>query len=250
MGLTDEIESYRKAEVSSETAEIELWDHIVFPNVIRSRQISLIHDELSTRYPQRILDYGCGAGWLTRVLNTEDWNVVGVDASPELIRKATEIVVNKSFLVGDCINLPFRNDTFDCVIGSAILHHLDPNKALAECRRVTKPGGSLILMEPNKLNPPAAIGRLITHIQTKDENPFSPKFLYHALSVCHWNIKDFRFLFPYSFALSYTLQKTRLDNLGWLKVICRPVELSERVIEIIPLINRFSYLIFIIAHKE
>jgi len=42
MGLKDEIEAYEKAEVSLDTGEIEFWDHVIFPNVIRKRQIRLI----------------------------------------------------------------------------------------------------------------------------------------------------------------------------------------------------------------
>jgi hypothetical protein len=42
MGIEDEIRTYAGARVSPETAELELWDRVIFPNVIRKRQLGLV----------------------------------------------------------------------------------------------------------------------------------------------------------------------------------------------------------------
>lgn len=142
MGIKDEIESYKNAVVSLDTGEIELWDHVIFPNVIRKRELGLVFTVLERTRPRKILDYGCGAGWLTKILISKGYDTTGIDASSALINSAVKSCGEGRFIVGDCMNLPFASGSFDCIIGSAILHHLDTARALAECRRVAAPAAS------------------------------------------------------------------------------------------------------------
>ena len=250
MTLRDEIESYKKAKVSLDTGEIEFWDHVIFPNVIRQRQIMLILNALEQVSPQRILDFGCGAGWLSKILLSKGYNVTGVDASELLIGYARESCNKDLFVVGDCMHLPFGESRFDCITGSAILHHLDAIQALSECYRVTSSGGTLLLMEPNKLNPIAALGRKMTNLQTGGEKPFHPRSLEKALVSTGWSTVDVRYLFPYSFGLSYLFKTLRLGNRQELRAICPFIEASEHVFEKVPLSNRLGYLIFVVARKK
>jgi SAM-dependent methyltransferase len=249
MGIEDEIQTYEKARVTLETAEIELWDHVIFPNVIRKRQVGMIFKVLEQARPRKILDYGCGAGWLSKILLSKGYDVTGIDASSALIKSAVKSIGEGRFIVGDCQSLPFADETFDCIIGSAILHHLETARALAECRRVASPGAVLVLMEPNKLNPIAALARKVVHHRTKGERPFYPGRLKKALAAARWDCLQFRYLFPYSFSLSYLLQILRLGNMKGLKIICPLVEISEKIMEKAPLLNRLSYQIFTVARK-
>lgn len=249
MSIKDEIKSYGEATVSLDTGEIELWDHVIFPNVVRKRQIRLILDVLERERHRKILDYGCGAGWLSKILFSEGYDVTGIDASSMLVGWAREVCGRDSFVVGDCMDTPFSDNTFDCLISSAILHHLEPVKALSECHRVTSSGGTLLLMEPNKLNPIAALGRKITNLQTKGENPFHPRSLEKALIRTGWTISHFGYLFPYSFSLSYLFKSLGLGDRRGLKIICPLIEASEQVLEKVPLLSCLSYLIFVVARK-
>ncbi len=249
MGLKDEIQAYEKAEVTLDTGEIELWDHIIFPNVIRKRQLRLIFSVLERARPLKILDYGCGAGWLSKILLAKGYDVTGIDASDVLISSAVKSCGEGRFIVGDCMELPFADESFDCVIGSAILHHLETARALAECRRVTSRGGILLLMEPNRLNPIAALARKVIHLNTKDEKALYPGSLKKALASARWDRLQFRYLFPYSFSLSYLLKILRLGDRRGLKIVCPVVEATERVFEKTPLLNRLSYQIFTVARK-
>jgi SAM-dependent methyltransferase len=249
MGIKDEIQAYEKAEVSIDTGEIELWDHVIFPNVIRKRELGLIFSVLERARPRKILDFGCGAGWLSKILLAKGYDVIGIDASDALINSAVKSCQEGRFIVGDCMNMPFADGVFDCVIGSAILHHLETARALAECRRVTSPGGVLMLMEPNKLNPIAALARKVIHLNTKDENPFYPGRLKKALAAARWDRLQFRYLFPYSFSLSYLFKILRLGDRQGLKVICPLIEATERILEKAPLLNQLSYQIFTVARK-
>ncbi len=249
MSLKDEIESYKDAEIDLKTGEVELWDHVIFPNVIRKRLIRKTLDEIKKMSPDRILDFGCGAGWLSKTLSREGWPVVGIDASHWLITNAMQTVKGEDFVVGDCMRFPFADGKFDCIVGSAVVHHLDPNEALAECYRVMMPGGTLILMEPNKWNPPAAFGRKITSLRTEDETPFSLSSLRNSLVQTGWEVRSFDCLFPWSFGISYLLKLLGLGNRQQLKFLCTPIEISERIYEKLPYLNQLGYEIFTVAKK-
>ena len=94
-----------------------------------------------------ILDAGCGSGPLAAELVARGADVVGFDGSPAMIdlarRRLGEAV---PLTVHDLAEpLPYDDETFDDVVASLVLHHLeDWDRPLAEIRRVLKPGGRLI----------------------------------------------------------------------------------------------------------
>ncbi len=87
------------------------------------------------------LDVGCREGVQTRWLQSHGYEVTSID-------------VDKRFEGAQVVNanepLPFPDESFDLVWCSEVIEHLeDPAVSLAELRRVTKPGGELILTTPN-----------------------------------------------------------------------------------------------------
>ena len=95
---------------------------------------------------KRVLDVGCGPGWLTVQYASADAHVDAVDLAPsavELAQKHLEIRgLHASVQAGNAEALPFQDGTFDLVVSSGALHHTpDPFKAFGECFRVLKPGG-------------------------------------------------------------------------------------------------------------
>jgi ubiquinone/menaquinone biosynthesis C-methylase UbiE len=96
---------------------------------------------------RRILDAGCGAGPLSAALRDRGAIVTGFDKSAGMIEVARRRLGDDADLqVADLGSpLPFPDDTFDDVTASLVLHYLeDWGPALAELRRVLKPGGRLI----------------------------------------------------------------------------------------------------------
>ena len=86
-----------------------------------------------------VVDIGCGDGELARRLPAA-WPWVGVDRSPTMLARAP-----KPATQGDARALPFPDETFGAVAMLWMLYHLpDPETALAEARRVLKPGGLLM----------------------------------------------------------------------------------------------------------
>jgi len=81
--------------------------------------------------------------------------VTGLDIGAALIEAATLIAATNNvecdFQVGDITNLPFESNSYDIVLGSAILHHLsepDLIKAVQEVHRVLRDGGTAVFSEP------------------------------------------------------------------------------------------------------
>ena len=96
---------------------------------------------------RRILDAGCGSGPLFAALRDRGAVVTGFDKSAGMLELARRRLGDDADLrVADLGGpLPFPDDTFDDVTASLVLHYLqDWGPALAELRRVLKPGGRLI----------------------------------------------------------------------------------------------------------
>jgi SAM-dependent methyltransferase len=94
----------------------------------------------------RLLDVGCGTGDDTRALPGLS---VGLDASAAMIGEASRR--GGAFVRGDAHALPFANGTFDgCRADRTLQHVADPERALAEMVRVTRPGGRVVVVDPDQ----------------------------------------------------------------------------------------------------
>jgi len=91
--------------------------------------------------PQSILDVGCGEGFTLQKLreNKIGKELVGIDFSDRAIQIGKKLHPHISLNPGTIYHIPFKADSFDLVICSEVLEHLeDPKKALLELQRVTK----------------------------------------------------------------------------------------------------------------
>ena len=97
---------------------------------------------------RRILDAGCGSGPLFAALRDRGAIVTGIDKSGGMLRLARRrLGADADLRVAELGSpIPFPDDTFDDVTASLVLHYLeDWGPALAELRRVLKPGGRFIV---------------------------------------------------------------------------------------------------------
>jgi ubiquinone/menaquinone biosynthesis C-methylase UbiE len=100
---------------------------------------------------KRILDIGCGLGGKTIAYGEGGAaEIVGVDISEENAAASEKFAISSArsfrwgFFVGDAAHLPAADASFDTVIANDAMEHFgDPDGALAEIARVTKPGGAV-----------------------------------------------------------------------------------------------------------
>jgi SAM-dependent methyltransferase len=100
----------------------------------------------------RVLDLGCGTGFITDMLARRASSVVGLDLSTAHAALAAGTAPRSAIVVGDTAHLPFAAETFDVVWSSNTINHLaDPVAACHELGGVVRQGGWLILGQSSLL---------------------------------------------------------------------------------------------------
>lgn len=92
----------------------------------------------------KILDVGCGGGFLTNFLAHKFKDVSGLDASETSLQvaKKNDQTQRVQYMVGDAYKLPFADQSLDVVCAMDFLEHVDqPQRVIDECSRVLKTGG-------------------------------------------------------------------------------------------------------------
>ena len=105
---------------------------------------------------KKILDLGCGTGWLTKRLEKVGNHLLGLDISPQTVKQLKKKGITAYVCNLELDKWPIKGNSFDTVVAAEIIEHLlDPDQFLKNIRRVLKNGGQLILSTPNT----ASLGR-------------------------------------------------------------------------------------------
>ena len=108
---------------------------------------------VSSPRPFRVLDVGCGTGYLLRRLAgrvPQALELAGIDAAPAMIETARAMAADSRmrFATGTAEELPYPEQMFDLVVSTTSFDHwADQRAGLAECARVLVPGGHLVLID-------------------------------------------------------------------------------------------------------
>lgn len=145
-----------------DVAEEHFWATDTREGVKAYPLLSLVHkgDVLLQFYEQvlrklklrgKVLEIGSGTGWLSSLIKLAfpEICVVATDVSHSALLKGMQVsgflhAGIDRFVTCKVEQLPFENGFFDYVIGSAVLHHTNPERAMPEIFRVLKNGGSYI----------------------------------------------------------------------------------------------------------
>jgi trans-aconitate methyltransferase len=99
---------------------------------------------LDARPGERILDLGCGTGHLTARIAEAGAHAVGVDRSPEMIRRATEKYPSLRFELMDAREIALDGN-FDAVFSNATLHWIkEPEQVIAGIKKLLRPNGRFV----------------------------------------------------------------------------------------------------------
>lgn len=147
----------------------------------------------------RWLDLGCGPGSFTELVldQCSPAEVVAVDPAKSQIEQAGRLPVGKraDFRVADALALPFPNDEFDIVASALVINFIsDRTKALAEMRRVARPGATVtgyVWDFANGLSPNSRMQRAVRSIGhnlppitgTAESTPESLRALFEAAGL-------------------------------------------------------------------
>jgi len=123
----------------------QTWDPLAY-----ARNGAFVHglaggvlEWLNADVGEYILDLGCGDGQLTQRIAASGAQVLGVDASPEMVATARERGIEAELATAE--SLPFHDGTFDAVFSNAVLHWIrDQDAMLTQVHRVLKPGGRFV----------------------------------------------------------------------------------------------------------
>ena len=98
----------------------------------------------------RVLDIGSGGGFLAATLSDSGYQVIGIDPAMATVRDAATHVT-ATFAVARGEKLPFADGSFESVVCSEVLEHVEnPGAVMAEISRVLCPGGVLVFSLPNR----------------------------------------------------------------------------------------------------
>lgn len=207
--------------------------NIVFP---KKQMVEVLRKFRAVVPGERVLIAPCGRGEDVEYVEDLSVRITGIDVSLTAVGQCPD-TVNRT--AGDVFSMPFIAESFDIVVAPLFFHHYDRgsfDRILREFRRVLKPGGSVVILEPSLFYPFNLITRPIKKLfanpfgEVPGEGPISPFALIRALRSCGYDrirlqaatYSHCSFYTPLSLAVNYVtrwlLNCFPLKYCGWLVV--------------------------------
>lgn len=136
----------------------DIYDYLVFNNLKDDYEVGYIMNSASPSSQSKILDIGCGTGHHVASIGAKGLDVIGIDISPSMIKKAKENFPDYKFNVGDALDgSTFEPDSFTHILCMyfTIYYFKDKTKFFNNCFNWLMPGGYLIvhLVDRHRFDP-------------------------------------------------------------------------------------------------
>ncbi len=233
----------------AEKAEV-IWGESTLAGRQRiKRRSSLIIEACGIAPGMRVLEIGCGTGQYSLMFAQTRAQLFITDISWELLTHAAKKMdrndgqngQNGRKILCQAEKLPFKDMSFDAVVGNAVLHHLDLPLALQEIKRVLTPKGRFAFAEPNILNPQNMLIKNIKFLgRLVGESPDETAFLSWRIL---WQLREAGFGEPEAVPFDF-LHPVVPDNL------VRVVSLLGGLLERIPLMKNMAGSLLIAGSRE
>jgi ubiquinone/menaquinone biosynthesis C-methylase UbiE len=143
-------------EAIAESIGFSRREHAFFLEAKATRLLDLVRRRQGDPARVRALDVGCGEGVFDSLIAGKLGSLEGADVSAAMVEEARGKNPGVEYNVADARSLPSPDGAFDLVFAICVLHHVRPpdrDAVVSELRRVTRPGGLVVVMEHNRLNP-------------------------------------------------------------------------------------------------
>lgn len=197
------------------------------------RRAKILMDYLELAEGDRVIDLGCGMGFYLMVMNRlRKMQIFGLDQERERLLRAHSEVSDARLLEGDILSLPFGAESFDKVLLSEVLEHIDDDiGALKAIHRLLKPGGLLAISVPHARYPflwdpinrsvtgvggqPIRQGPIVG-IWTNHQRLYLPHDLSERISLAGFEVEQIEeathYCFPFIHFLVYGIGKPLLEH--------------------------------------
>lgn len=138
--------AFRDGERDGWTSRADVYGNATARATLQSIPRLLDHARL---FPgAKVLDAGCGPGYVSANAKLLGADVEGIDFSEGMIERAKTQFPGIKFSLADVEDLPMQDETFDAVVSNIVLFHVtDPKRAMSESRRVLKPDGRFVFSQ-------------------------------------------------------------------------------------------------------
>jgi len=203
---------------------------------------------LDVKPGERVLDLGCGTGHIAKKIHEEGAEVVGVDASPEMIAKAKENYPELDFGIANGANFTV-DEPFDAVFTNATLHWIqDADGVIRSVYHALKPGGRFVGEFGGKGNNRLMLAATVAVLKKRGYNNAENINRWYYPSIAEYAAKleahGFRVTFATHFDRPTLLQNGRDGMIKWFNMFgssifkqVPPAELPKLLIEITGLLQ-------------
>jgi trans-aconitate methyltransferase len=174
-------------------------------------------DTLNPKVRERVLDLGCGTGYLTNIIAGSGAKVIGIDNSLDMIAKAKKEYPAVEFRVMSATEFHF-DESFDAIFSNAVLHWVTEKEKAIDCMYSNlKRSGRLVLEMGGKGNVEGIVNALKSSLQKRGFNEDAEKQIWYFPSLSEYTSLLEKRGFRVTYAAHFNRETELKDNNNGIK---------------------------------